>query len=319
MSLEAAVLIAKNSVLGFYNNITELFTEISSGVAGIFKSIGLPPGANVSQTLDAVADKEVLSTQEKLDINDHLNNGDVAPAVDLIEDKSSLPRKDIEILFGYLKDTVAGQVVVEVGTGLLEEAYPVGDLTDRDTQFKEIPTVEELEAEFASIRRPITELVVHWTESYTNARLTARDIDERQRLLGEDGIQYHYIIQRNGTLQRGADIEKQTNHSRHNRYTIAIAFVGGYNTATQTVDYENNTGIRSLNRVQFNTFDQFLRVFYNTYPGGQVLGHNDVDEEHDDPGFDVIEYCFSKFGKLTKFTNPYQQSAFRPEEINALE
>lgn len=319
MSLSSALNTAKDAVTGFFDNITDLFSNLSDGAAGVFKSLGLTPSSNVTDTLNALADQEPLSDQDILDINDYLNNGDTASAIAIIEPKSSTNVEDITILMDSLQDTVAGQVTAEVGESLLEEVYEVGDLTDRDTQFKEIPTVEELEAEFASIRRPITEMIVHWTESYTNARLTAKDIDERQSALGDSGIQYHYIIQRNGALQRGADIEKQTQHSKHEQYTIAVAFVGGYNVATQGLTFENDTSSRSINRIQFNTFDQLLRVFYNTYPGGQVLGHNDVDEEHDDPGFDVIEYCFAKFNKQTRYDNPFNQSPFTEDEINSFD
>lgn len=319
MSLLNAITGVKDAVSGFTSSVTDLFSNISTGVAGIFKSIGIGPGASVKDAIVAMADKNPLSDEQIQQVTDYLNNGDTAAAGNIIEANSSLPRGDIDQVNGQLRDTVAGKNVSkapENGGVALEPTYEVGEIKP-DTTFKEIGTVEELEAEIASIKRPVTEVIIHWTESYTNAHLTAANIDERQKILGASGIQYHYVIQRNGTLQRGISVEKQTDHSKHAARTIAIVLVGGYNVDTQVPEFENDTGLRSFNRVQFNTLDEFLRVFYNRYPGGQVLGHNDVDVEHDDPGFDVIEYCYTKFGRITKYDNPFEQEPFTPEEINS--
>jgi hypothetical protein len=40
-----------------------------------------------------------------------------------------------------------------------------------------------------------------------------------------------------------------------------------------------------------------VRSFYSRFPGGQVLGHNDIDPTTDDPGFDVREFCVSRFNR----------------------
>jgi hypothetical protein len=52
------------------------------------------------------------------------------------------------------------------------------------------------------------------------------------------------------------------------------------------------------------TLESFLEVFYRMVPGGQVLGHSDIDPESPDPYFDVIAYVENLFGKKSVYENP---------------
>jgi len=60
---------------------------------------------------------------------------------------------------------------------------------------------DELEADMRSASREITEYVLHWSESATNQFLTAEDLNDIQ-----DGIRYHYVILKNGQIQKGLPI-----------------------------------------------------------------------------------------------------------------
>jgi hypothetical protein len=60
---------------------------------------------------------------------------------------------------------------------------------------------------------------------------------------------------------------------------------------------------------------QLFRAFFNQYPGGQALGHMDIDPNHEDPGFDVRDYVFSNFNKQSLYTNPVEQTAMTPSDI----
>ena len=98
-------------------------------------------------------------------------------------------------------------------------------------------TVEELVAEMRNTSRDITEFVVHWTETFKNQNLTAEDIHEWHIDKGYTGIGYHYIITRDGKLQRGRPLNLIGDHApefNHNQFSIGIAFVGGFNCSTNT-------------------------------------------------------------------------------------
>ena len=127
------------------------------------------------------------------------------------------------------------------------------------------------------------------------------------------------MVRRDGSIQRGRPINIEGQHAPtndHNERSIGIAFVGGINAPSGTPNLENFVSVQSLTRSQFNTFDHFCRGFYSRFPGGQIVGHNDIDPLEDDPGFDVREYVLANFGKASKFTNPLKQSPFTIDEIN---
>ena len=63
----------------------------------------------------------------------------------------------------------------------------------------------------------------------------------------------------------------------------------------------------------------FVESFYTVWPGGQAWGHNDTtDQGKIDPGFDVQEYVFNKFGKKNVYTDgTLPESAMHPTELQA--
>ena len=91
--------------------------------------------------------------------------------------------------------------------------------------------------------------------------------------------------------------------------------MGGLNIPSGTPNIEDFVSVQSLTRSQFNTFDHFCRSFYSVWPGGQALGHNDIDQSQIDPGFDVRDYVLANFGKKSKFTTLPNQKPFSTLEI----
>jgi hypothetical protein len=57
------------------------------------------------------------------------------------------------------------------------------------------------------------------------------------------------------------------------------------------------------------TLETLLELFYQTVPGGQVLGHNDIDISSQDPYFDVISFVENKFGKKTVYSDPLTETS----------
>ena len=179
-----------------------------------------------------------------------------------------------------------------------------------------ISSVEELEYEMSSMTREISEIIVHWSETYTDANLTAKQLKE---LTGAGDEEYHLIIKRDGSLQRGVPMNTVGNHCEingHNHYSIGICFVGGVNVASGDENVEFITA-SSITRTQYNTFYQICRTFFNQYPGGQALGHMDVDITQDDPGFDVRNYVYNNFNKTSLYKDPLHDPAFSPADILA--
>ena len=77
----------------------------------------------------------------------------------------------------------------------------------------------------------------------------------------------------------------------HVQFSISLAFVAGYNATSGTPNKDFFLSEKSINPTQMKTFRDFCRMFYTAYPGGQVLGYNDlIGDPRLGPGFTVEEY-----------------------------
>jgi N-acetylmuramoyl-L-alanine amidase len=236
--------------------------------------------------------------------------------------------KSYQVIRSFLKtiDTTITSATQPVPSDFVfEEPYVIGSFEKQwqngqsAPKFPYISSVEELEAELKNVTREVTEVVVHWTETPTNKNIGSEELNAIHLESGLKGIGYHYVIRRDGSIQRGRPVNIQGNHAPvndHDKLSIGIVFVGGINVSSGTPNLENFVSVQSLTRSQFNSFDHFCRAFYNRFSGGQIIGHNDIDTNEEDPGFNVREYVFANFGKESKFTNPLKQSPFTIDEIN---
>ena len=189
--------------------------------------------------------------------------------------------------------------------------------TPKTFRFEPVSTEEELELELSNVKRDITEAVIDWTGTFSDINITAKDIHED--IHRTTGIQYHYIIQRDGTLQRGRPISIATEKSfisNHSSFSVLVGFVGGYNAMRGTENPDFYLSYKSLTSAQLLSFDQFCRSFYRAIPGGQILGRNAIEGDgHLAPGFDVIKYVKDKFDRRSIFTDPTTESSFSTAEI----
>lgn len=95
--------------------------------------------------------------------------------------------------------------------------------------------------------RQITEIIVHSTATPKGMNATAKDIDKWHRLRGFDKIGYHYVIWRNGVIERGRqDFEVGAHCVGHNSCSIGIAYVGGINESRQSADTRTTSQKQSL-------------------------------------------------------------------------
>jgi N-acetylmuramoyl-L-alanine amidase len=167
--------------------------------------------------------------------------------------------------------------------------------------FSAITSTEELEAELRSTSREITETVVHWTANFIDQDVGAREVHQTSLARGFSGCSYHFIIRRDGTIERGRPINIMGEHAGangHNNYSIGISMVGGYNCLSGTPNKERYISAESLTSAQWSSLDQYLATFWKVFPGGQVFGHNGTDPGNKpDPGVDIPQYIFNKFGK----------------------
>ena len=178
-----------------------------------------------------------------------------------------------------------------------------------------VTSVEELEYDMGSATRDISEIIVHWSETFTNANLSGSQV---KSLIGGS---YHYIIKRDGSIERDVSIKSAAGHAPgHDTYSIGVLLIGGVAAATEDQGLSERKSASNITRSQYNSLYGIMRVFYTQYPGGQALGHSEIDPSHDDPGFEVRDYAYNLFNKISLFTSEGEMGSQKsPKEINAAE
>ena len=199
--------------------------------------------------------------------------------------------------------TLPGPPPYEVGTNEIQAG----------SQF--VTSVEELEYDMGCATRDISEIIVHWSETFTNANLSGSQV---KSLIGGS---YHYIIKRDGSIERDQSIESAAgNAAGHSAYSIEVLLIGGVSAATEDQGLSDRKSPSSITRSQYNSLYEIMRVFFTQYPGGQALGHSEIEPGHDDPGFEVRDYAYNLFNKVSLFTSEGDMKSEKsPQEINAPE
>lgn len=137
--------------------------------------------------------------------------------------------------------------------------------------------------------RQITQIVVHCSATKPNQRFTAKNIkrwhtDPEPDGNGWDDIGYHYVIRRDGVLERGRDIATPGAHARgHNKLSIGICLIGGID--------NNGKPEQNYTSAQYVTLAKLLLVLEVTFPNAEIMGHNDLSNR-DCPCFDVGEWWY---------------------------
>ena len=120
-------------------------------------------------------------------------------------------------------------------------------------------------------------LVVHCSDTPDDAPVGVRDIHAMHLGFGWDGIGYHRVIARDGSVH-------------HGRPDFWIgAHVKGFNTESLGVCLIGRTG---LTDAQFAALETVLRGWKARYPQAKICGHCDFDyTEKTCPNFDVAAWC----------------------------
>jgi N-acetylmuramoyl-L-alanine amidase len=128
-------------------------------------------------------------------------------------------------------------------------------------------------------------LVVHCSAT-GNQKVTAADIDRWHRKQGWVCLGYHFVIQRDGTLEEGRKEEAIGAHvAGHNHNSIGICMVGGVDANDPTKAKNNFT------EEQFKTLELLLKHLKAKYPKAVIQGHRDFPNvKKACPSFSVADW-----------------------------
>lgn len=212
--------------------------------------------------------------------------------------------KDDEVEIITPKQVTAGPAPYEIGSNDKQELDPGSNF---------VSSAEELDAEFTNVTRDVSEIIVHFSETYQNANLSKNDIKKIAK-----GAKYHYIVHRDGSIERDVPLNSSGTHTPENGHdgpSIGVCLVGGLTTASGEEAIGPQVDANAITRSQYLSLYHIFDAFYRHHPGGQALGHSEINPDMRDPGFDVRDYVWAKFSKISLYENPQSESALTKSDI----
>ena len=125
--------------------------------------------------------------------------------------------------------------------------------------------------------RKIDKVIIHCSATPDGRDYTVADIDRWHRERGFDGIGYHYVVYRDGSIHAGRDVAKMGAHCKgQNANSIGICYVGGLDANGKAKDTRTEAQKRAL-RV-------LVAKLVKEYPIKEILGHRDTSPDTDGDG-----------------------------------
>lgn len=124
--------------------------------------------------------------------------------------------------------------------------------------------------------REINWIVVHCSATPNGKPFFAKDIDAWHKQQGWSGIGYHWVIDLDGTLEKGRPIELIGAHVEgHNSNSVGICLIGN----------------DEFTQEQFDRLRETIITLLASFPNAKVCGHRDFAGVHKTcPNFDVKEW-----------------------------
>jgi len=124
--------------------------------------------------------------------------------------------------------------------------------------------------------RLIDKIIIHYSETPSTMDIGVKEIRAWHKQRGFRDVGYHYIIRKDGTIEKGRDIDDVGAHCLgQNNHSIGICYVGG----------EDEADDRTLH--QIDSLNVLVASLRNVIiPEPSVHGHNEFSDKKC-PGFNV--------------------------------
>jgi N-acetylmuramoyl-L-alanine amidase len=128
----------------------------------------------------------------------------------------------------------------------------------------------------------VNRFIIHCSDTFPDMVDVGADEIRRWHVDGNgwSDIGYHYVIKRDGTIEKGRDVTVPGAHvAGHNKDSIGICMVGG--------KARSGRHASNFTRRQWRALDQLVAELFIQFPGATVSGHNDYDSGKKCPQFDA--------------------------------
>ncbi len=135
------------------------------------------------------------------------------------------------------------------------------------------------------MQRPQTDhILIHCSLDLPDSTIGSKEIDRRHRAEQKFGIGYHFVIRRDGTVDRGRALDDAGIHARgYNHRSVGICLIGG-----RALDGEP---FPAFTQEQFVSLRSLLGELLEVYPEARIRGHSEVEDRNEDcPGFSVSKW-----------------------------
>ena len=128
---------------------------------------------------------------------------------------------------------------------------------------------------------PITHvqfLVVHCSATPASRDIGRAELDVMHRQRGFNGIGYHYVVRRNGQIEKGRPDDQPGAHVEgFNSRSLGICMVGG-------VKPDGTTPEENFTPEQFAALRRLLTVLQTNHDDAVILGHRDLSPDKNRDG-----------------------------------
>lgn len=130
--------------------------------------------------------------------------------------------------------------------------------------------------------RSIDEIIIHCSATKEGQNFHASDIDQWHKAKGWNGIGYHFVVDLDGKVEVGRDINKAGAHcSGRNSHSIGICYIGGIDANNKAKDTRTDAQRKSLR--------ELVDKLKAEYKIDKVFGHNKYNAHKACPCFKVPE------------------------------
>lgn len=131
--------------------------------------------------------------------------------------------------------------------------------------------------------REINHLVVHCSYTPPSMDIGADEVRQWHKDKGWRDIGYHYVIRRNGSVEKGRPEDEVGAHAKgYNLDSIGICLIGGKKSGEEKAEF-------NFTMKQLMALDHLIKIKLKDYPGSMVSGHNQLSSKSC-PCFNVPEF-----------------------------
>lgn len=135
--------------------------------------------------------------------------------------------------------------------------------------------------------RHVNKIIIHCSATKEGKDFRAKDINEWHIQRGFKSIGYHFVVDIDGTVEKGRDLEIVGAHCYgYNTDSIGVCYIGGLDEKSKAKDTRNAKQKESLTNLITKLVSDMQKLGNNKIT---IYGHHDFNKNKECPCFDAKE------------------------------